>query len=137
MRSLRTTDNSDDVIITRIKVVFFELGAFYCAQRVYNCITQPFRKFKTKHAIAVSGNRQRRHAAVGFDDVPEEVLARIGSNGVKMTGRPGVKLAHRLDDPDKERSVDVVNQQNQDKTFHDLHLKEKVLTGVLSAGFKR
>ena len=56
-----------------------------------------------------------------------------------MSGRFGrpAKLAHRLDDPNKKRTEDVINKQNQDKTFHDLHLKDAILKGVLAAGFKR
>lgn len=47
------------------------------------------------------------------------------------------RLAHALDDPAKARTVDVMTEHNFDKTFRDLHLKDKVLKGIEAAGFKK
>ena len=49
----------------------------------------------------------------------------------------GSRSAHRLDDPNKIRTKDVINSDNENKQFSDLHFPEKILTGLASAGFLR
>ena len=47
------------------------------------------------------------------------------------------RSAHRLDDPNKIRTADVVNAENDNKQFSDLHFPEKILNGLSNAGFLR
>ena len=49
----------------------------------------------------------------------------------------GSRSAHRLDDPNKVRTADVLNSENDKRQFSDLHFPEKILTGLVSAGFLR
>ena len=49
----------------------------------------------------------------------------------------GSRSAHRLDDPNKVRTADVLNSDNDKRQFSDLHFPEKILTGLASAGFIR
>ena len=49
----------------------------------------------------------------------------------------GSRSAHRLDDPNKVRTADVLNVENDKKQFSDLHFPEKILTGLNNAGFLR
>ena len=47
------------------------------------------------------------------------------------------RSAHRLDDPCKIRTADVLNPDNDKRQFSDLHFPEKISTGLASAGFLR
>ena len=47
------------------------------------------------------------------------------------------RSAHRLDDPCKIRTADVLNADNDKRQFSDLHFPEKISTGLASAGFLR
>ena len=47
------------------------------------------------------------------------------------------RSAHRLDDPNKIRTADVLNAENDKRQFSDLHFPEKILNGLSNAGFLR
>ena len=47
------------------------------------------------------------------------------------------RSAHRLDDPNKIRTADVINAENDKRQFSDLHFPEKILNGLSNAGFLR
>lgn len=58
----------------------------------------------------------------------------MSGTGVHFSGS---RSAHRLDDPNKVRTADVLNSDNDKRQFSDLHFPEKILSGLVSAGFLR